>query len=142
MSPAGGAHSPSRSILTLRRAVAIRLGPALLCLAWIVPSSSAAAEERVFAFAIERGRVAAGGDVVKVRQGDKVTLRWTSDASAILHLHGYKLETTVAPGRAAELIVDARAAGRFPIHLHRPGEPSSRSHHHDPPLVTLEVHPR
>lgn len=121
-----------------------RIGTALLVTGWVgLSSASPGAEEKLFAFAIERGALARGDTVIRVRQGDTVKLHWTADETAVLHLHGYKLEAVVEPGKTAELVVRARASGRFPIHLHRPAaQPAPRVDHHGAPLVTLEVHPK
>ncbi len=53
----------------------------------------------------------------------------------ILHLHGYEIETRVVPGTVAETRFQARAAGRFPIHVHA-GQARSEA-----VLAYLEVYP-
>jgi hypothetical protein len=50
-------------------------------------------------------------------------------------LHGYEIETRVAPGAVAETRFAARATGRFPIHLHA-GQARSEA-----VLAYLEVYP-
>ena len=93
--------------------------PLLAVLALALPLASAAiAAERVFDLTIARGRLTGGQDTIRVQQGDTVVLRWHSDRAIVLHLHGYEIETRVAPGAVAETRVTARATGRFPIHLH------------------------
>ena len=108
-----------------------------------LPARPAAAPlaERVFELGIENRKLAGDARVVRVKQGDVVRLRWTSDAPAVLHLHGYNIEQRVEPGAVAEMAFAARATGRFTVHLHAPGV-SPGSNHHGPPLVTLEVYPR
>jgi hypothetical protein len=54
----------------------------------------------------------------------------------VLHLHGYDLEATVAPGASATMAFTAGVAGRFPVTEHAHG----KNHHHRAVLY-LEVHP-
>jgi FtsP/CotA-like multicopper oxidase with cupredoxin domain len=56
--------------------------------------------------------------VIRVQQGDAVTLRWTSDQALTLHVHGYDVERGVVPGATATMGFTARATGRFPIEVH------------------------
>lgn len=97
--------------------------------------------ERVFEFAIEGGKLAGGARTVRVKQGEAVRLRWTADAPVMVHMHGYDLERRVEPGAVAEMAFTARATGRFTVYMHAPGAAPS-SHHHGPPLVTVEIYPR
>lgn len=57
-------------------------------------------------------------DEIEVTDGDRVTLRLTSDAPLELHLHGYDLETEVAPDEPADLSFVADLTGRFGIEDH------------------------
>lgn len=70
-----------------------------------------------------------------MRQGETVELHWSSDRDAILHLHGYGLETRVSPGGEAVMSFKARAAGRFPVETH-----DAEGRHRA--VVYVEVHPR
>ncbi len=65
-------------------------------------ASIAAAQtpEVAFDLRIEKGRVAQSMRLIRVRQGDAVKLRWTTDRPIVLHLHGYDIETKVEPGAA------------------------------------------
>ena len=93
--------------------------PLLAALLLALPlMSTAIAAERAFDLTIVHGRLTGGQDTIRVQQGDTVVLRWHSDRAIVLHLHGYEIETRVAPGAVAETRFAARAAGRFPIHLH------------------------
>jgi hypothetical protein len=76
-------------------------------------------EPRVIELAIQAGALPAPQRVVRLQQGEEVTLRWTTDLPVTLHLHGYDIETAVKPGAAATMTFRARATGRFPITLHR-----------------------
>jgi FtsP/CotA-like multicopper oxidase with cupredoxin domain len=92
--------------------------------------------EQVFDLRIEGGKVAGGVSSLRVREGDRVRLRWTTDARTVLHLHGYDVEQEVVPGRVAEMRFEAYATGRFPIEVH-----GADHAHHEAPLMFLEVWP-
>jgi hypothetical protein len=53
-----------------------------------------------------------------------------------IHLHGYDLEQTLAPGPPVSMRFIARATGRFPIEIHAHGQENEQV------LGYLEVHPR
>jgi hypothetical protein len=97
------------------------------------------AEELTFDLRIEQGFVSPAMRTVRVKQGDVVKLRWTSDRLVALHLHGYDIEQTVQSGAVAEMNFTARAAGRFAILRGVPK--SGGGHTHEAPIVTLEVRP-
>ena len=101
----------------------------------------AQAPEVVFDLRIEKGRVAESMRLVRVKQGDAVRLRWTTDRPIVLHLHGYDIETKVMPGSVAEMAFTARVTGRFPVEEHTADARGSHSHG-EAPLVRLEVRPR
>jgi FtsP/CotA-like multicopper oxidase with cupredoxin domain len=96
--------------------------------------AGADAAERSFAVPIAHGRVPPELRVLRVRQGDVVTLRWTSDRPLTLHLHGYDIEWRVAPGAGAQSTFTAVATGRFPVETHAPPG-------HGETLLYLEVTP-
>jgi hypothetical protein len=112
----------------------MRLLLALLVLTLPLASSTLAAE-RVFDLTIAHRRLTGSQDVIQVHQNDNVVLRWHSDRPIVLHLHGYEIETRVGPGAVAEMRFEARATGRFPIHVHAG---SGRS---EAVLGYLEVYP-
>ena len=101
---------------------------------------NARADEVVFELRIEKGRVHADKRLIRVKQGDAVKLRWSTDQTTILHLHGYDIETEVEPGAVVEMRFIARATGRFPVSVHKPKQ--GGGHTHDPPLIHVEVVPR
>ena len=72
--------------------------------------------------------------LIRVKQGDAVRLRWSTDRPIALHLHGYDIETKVEPGAVAEMTFTARATGRFPVEEHKP-QRRRRPHAWEPPLV-------
>jgi FtsP/CotA-like multicopper oxidase with cupredoxin domain len=81
---------------------------------------------RVVALAIRADRVtgpdlivpARGAPTLRLGQGERVALRWTSDRPHELHIHGLRLEARVAPGAPATLEIAARHAGRFAVETH------------------------
>jgi len=96
----------------------------------------AQAPGKSFDLALADGRVPSERSTLRVKKGEKVELRWTSDRPIALHLHGYDLETKVAPQAPASMTFTASIAGRFPITEHARGG----AHHHRAVLY-LEVHP-
>ncbi|MCC8969346.1 hypothetical protein [Bradyrhizobium brasilense] len=111
-------------------------------LAWTTSATiiGASAEEFTFDLHIERGRVSENMSVIRVKQGDIVRLRWSTDRSIILHLHGYDIERKIEPGAIGVMEFTAHATGRFPVEVH--GSPEAGGHSHgDAPLVRIEVYP-
>jgi FtsP/CotA-like multicopper oxidase with cupredoxin domain len=98
-------------------------------------AAPAAAADRVVDLMIVYGKLTGGQDTIRVQKGDNVVLRWHSDRPIVLHLHGYEIETRVMPGVVAETRFEARATGRFPIHVHS-GPARSEA-----VLAYLEVYP-
>ncbi len=101
----------------------------------------AQAREVTFDLKIVQGKVAAAMQLIRVKQGDAVRLRWTSDRTIILHLHGYDIEKKVEPGTVADMAFEARATGRFPVEEHSPAAKGGHAHGHAP-LVRIEVLPQ
>jgi len=96
------------------------------------------ADDLTFELRIERSKVPANMRRIRVKQGDVVKLRWSSDRPIALHLHGYDIEAKVEPGKVAEMIFAARATGRFSVEEHKPQSSGS----HGAVIVRIEVHPR
>jgi hypothetical protein len=99
-------------------------------------AGSARAEPQVINLSIRNRALPKEQQVLTVRQGDDVTLRWTTDQRMTIHLHGYDLEKTLAPGPPVSMRFTARATGRFPIEIHAHGQEKEQI------LGYLEVHPR
>ena len=78
--------------------------------------------------------------ILAARRGDAVTITLRSEIAAELHLHGYDLEARLSPGATATWRFAARATGRYPINVHRPG--ASTGHRQTTPIAYLEVRPR
>lgn len=115
-----------------------RLVLATVMLALVPTLSAHGAGTKTLDIAIKNG-VVTGSKSARVTLGDTVILRWTSDKPLDLHLHGYDLTVSVAPGGGAEMKVAARATGRFPVEVHMAG---ARGGHAHKPLFHLEVYPQ
>lgn len=100
------------------------------------------AAELAFDLRLERGRVPDSMRRIRVKEGDVVRLRWTTDQPVIVHLHGYDIEQRLVPGRVTELAFTAYATGRFPVHIHAQEERGAGGTHEEAPLVVIEVYPR
>ena len=98
---------------------------------------------QTFELNIVHGSVPAAQRVIKVEKGTALKLKITSDAPGEVHLHGYRLAATLAPGKPAELAFNAYATGRYPFEWHTDNAPNAESsHRRSPPLATLEVRPK
>ncbi|HEX2725018.1 MAG TPA: hypothetical protein VHN20_04265 [Beijerinckiaceae bacterium] len=105
-------------------------------------SGAAPAQDvRRFDLAMKGGELAPQWRTLRVKQGDAVELRWTSDHPLNLHLHGYDIELRVNPGEPAIMAFKAADAGRFGLTTVRAGGANTRSHQHGGRVLYLEVHP-
>ena len=68
--------------------------------------------------AIAGGVVEGGPKTIEVTRGDTVRIVVTADADDDIHLHGYDIERTAAPGRPARFRFKANAEGEFEIESH------------------------
>lgn len=102
---------------------------------------AADAAPKTFDLTISRGALPPQQRVLRVEKGDTVRLRLAGDAAGDLHLHGYRLEMRVVPGKTSEFTFKAHATGRYRIEWH-PAGGDKQGNHHGPPLATLEVRPR
>ena len=114
----------------------------LLAISLSLFASRAQAADVAFDLRIERGRVPANMRVIRVKQGDNVTLRWSSDRTINLHLHGYDIEKKLEAGVTADMTFHARATGRFAVEIHTSKAGAGGHAHGEAPLVQVEVHPR
>lgn len=121
------------------RRVLLVCAAAAVAAALAAPLTGLAADAKTVDIAIKQGKVV-GAKSARVTQGDTVVLRWTSDRPMELHLHGYDVEAKVAPGKPAEMKVDARASGRFPVEVHT--DDKSKGGHGHAALFHLEVYPK
>jgi hypothetical protein len=135
----GSTHNaPTPLTPVLRRAVLLL---SLACAA-SAATIDAQAVELTFRLRIENGSVSENTRLIRVQQGDVVTLLWSVDQPLLLHLHGYDIERRIEPGSVGKMAFTARATGRFPIHAHSTGPRGDGTAREEVPLVTIEVYPR
>ena len=117
----------------------------MLILTILVPSQ-AMAEPRLIDLPVRERLLPRDQRVIRVQQGDDVTLRWTTNHELKVHLHGYDIEKTLKPGETATMTFHARAAGRFPITVHStdagPASAAPGREGKEAVLGYLEVQPR
>ena len=93
-------------------------------------------EAKAFEVAVQNGKVAGTSDTLRVKQGDAIRLRWSSDAAITLHLEGYNIEALVSPASPATMQFVADLPGRFPVEQHAEGGAHGRG-----AVMYLEVYP-
>ena len=120
--------------------LALALAIAALCAGMPAVMVAAQARELTFDLKVERGAVPADMRLIRVKEGDVVRLRWTTDRPITVHLHGYDIERRIVPGAGAEMRFTANATGRFDIEEHKPD--THGGHSHGEVLVRIEVYPR
>jgi plastocyanin len=151
-------------ILRERRHVSGNAGLALLLVCAVVACSdgpgtaeidatAAAAAPTTARFEVSISNpIATEPDTLRVTQGQRVELVWSSDETVTVHVHGYDIEFEVKPGVPHSLTFSADATGRFPVTVHGFGaaphehadEHAEHAHAADSDemtLVYLEVHP-
>jgi ferric-dicitrate binding protein FerR (iron transport regulator) len=103
-----------------------------------LPAIAQAQDVRRFDLALKAGELPKDQRTLKVKQGESVELRWTSDQPIRLHLHGYDKEVAVKPGEPTVTALKADLAGRFSVDklADKPG-----GHHHGGKVLYFEVHP-
>jgi cytochrome c oxidase assembly protein Cox11 len=92
-----------------------------------------AAGSKALSLSLVNGALQQKENTVRLKQGDDVELRWTSDRPITLHLHGYDIEKKVEPGKPTVMSFKASIPGRFPVEMH--GGAAHR------PVLYLEVYP-
>jgi hypothetical protein len=116
------------------------LAAGVLVLSIVGATNVATASEVTFVLPIANGRLPENMRLIRVKQNDVVKLEWSTDKPMSIHLHGYDIETAVAPGAVSEMTFTARAAGRFTVEPHLAQGPAG-GHAHGDILVTIEVYP-
>jgi heme/copper-type cytochrome/quinol oxidase subunit 2 len=115
----------------------------ILCLGLsLVAVPTTRAETQTFNLEIRARKVVGTTRTLRVKQGETAILRWTTDETVALHLHGYDIEQVVMPGTPAELTFKAHATGRFPITAHGFGGHGHKGAHDETTLAYIEVLPR
>jgi hypothetical protein len=112
------------------------MGLWLFSTVWLCVPATSLAEERQFELRVVEG-VLQGEDVVRVTEGDTLRIMLDSDRPLTVHLHGYDLEVSAAPGAPGELVFEAEFSGRFPVEIHAHGSDADHG-----TLAYVEVLPR
>jgi hypothetical protein len=120
-----------------RKALWRLTGALMVCV--FAPEVTEAGQVRRFDLQLAGRRITKGPSTMRVTQGDRVEMQWTTDQPVRLHLHGFDVELAVTPNASAVMRVRADATGRFPIAAHGDSEGRDKSHR---PIAYLEVHPR
>ena len=135
----------------------ISLGAALVLVAGCSDSGpEPPAASAVFDLVIAERRVELEDETIRVVRGQTVTLRFSTDEAAEIHLHGYDVVAKLVPGTPDTLTFKAEATGRFPITAHHFGPAPGAGHEHtdhahdagaseqeeEKTLLYVEVHPR
>ena len=87
-------------------------------------------------------------ETIKVKQGDRVTLKIQADKAGEFHLHTYDVKMDIEPGEATDFFFVADATGRFRITFHPSAEEDEGEGEHEDEEVEetdigfLEVQPR
>jgi len=111
--------------MMLKRAVFVAVIVVVVGALWVFfrPQAPVSAKpdvtETVFELGLAQGKLTSGPAVLRVRQGEKLTVRVSSDTADELHLHGYDLRARVSPEAAAVLQFTADRTGRFGLELHK-----------------------
>jgi hypothetical protein len=92
--------------------------------------------EKAFNLSLRNGRLESKDNTFRVRRGERVELRFSTDRPIQLHLHGYDIEAGGSPESPATISFTANIPGRFPVSEHAHG----KGHHHRAVLY-LEVQP-
>ena len=82
-----------------------------------------ASQARRFDLKIRDRKLVATSRTLAVKQGETLTLHWTTDETMEFHLHGYDIAQRVTPDKAVVVTFEAYAAERFPITVHGFGAP-------------------
>ena len=124
-------------MLAARIVAAVAALGACLALPLMAGGESPQATARTFELRIAQRRVPPAQRVLRLTEGERVELRWSADEPLVLHLHGYDIETRVAPGKPAITAFAARLTGRFPVEIH--GEGGKYRHR---AMLHVEINPR
>ena len=87
------------------------------------PDPSPRATAQLIEATYRDGEVTGVDSRVAVPLGTDVVLRFTSDVTEEIHVHGYDLFTDLVPGQPAEIAFTADKPGVYEVELHDAGRP-------------------
>jgi hypothetical protein len=118
-----------------RRNLFKRLGGGCAAAGLVHAALAAKPAEKAFNLSLRNGRLESKNNTLRVRRGERVELRFSTDRPIQLHLHGYDIEAGASPESPATFSFTADIPGRFPVSEHAHG----KAHHRA--VLYLEVHP-
>ena len=130
--------TPGEAPSTFSRRYGLRAMAAFaFCCAGLVlasePGLSKSNIRQTIALEIIKRKVTAAKKTIRITEGEEVQIKWTTDETVELHLHGYNIRALAKPGQTASMNFRAHTAGRFPISAHSFGHRT---------MIYLEVYPR
>lgn len=87
---------------------------------------------------LESRELVGGSDTFRFKEGEEISILWTSDEAVELHLHGYDLTVLASPGAPGEMRFTGSATGRFPVTSHGSADGGSSEHR---TLIYIEIYP-
>lgn len=73
--------------------------------------------QKTFDLIVKERKLISGPEILKVNQGDEVTIKITVDENEEFHLHGYDKSVDLTANQTTELKFTADISGRFPYEL-------------------------
>jgi hypothetical protein len=128
-------HANANPAAPMRRR--LFLFAALLACATL-PAVALADEVKHFDLDLKAGALPKDLQTIKVKQGDAVELKWTTDQPIRMHLHGYDTMIAVKPGEPTVTAIIARIPGRFSAEKL---QDKGGGHKHGGKVFYLEVYP-
>lgn len=101
------------------------------------PAEDAVAAPITIEVRIENREVV-GDNVIRLTEGQRVEMIWTTDAAVELHIHGYDIRIEVSPGAPTKISFFAHATGRFAVTSHGFGDQDGHGHE---TLAYIEIYP-
>lgn len=102
----------------------------------LLASSPAGAEQApTLELELRNGELAGDQDTFRFKAGNEFHIRWISDRTVDLHLHGYDVTTHAGPGEPGEMRFTGSVTGRFPVTSH-----GADGEHRT--LIYVEIHPQ
>ncbi len=123
-------------MLSRRRGLQTMAAAAVYGMGLILASGPGLTEQKkrhTIGLEIHKRKVTAAKKTIRVTEGEEVQIKWTTDETVGLHLHGYDIHAIAEPSRTVSMTFQAHTAGRFPISAHSFGHGT---------MIYLEVYPR
>ena len=88
-----------------------------LTVALLLVATAFVAESTRIELTLTGGELPRDARVIRVRQGDDVTVRWTTDRPLTIHLHGYDIKRNLKAGGHVTFVFKATSEGVFEAEL-------------------------